>query len=380
MKSSLEARTWFRLAAIVCMVLPVVGIAHRAALRAAQANAVKIVPNGSALEENPGERGATYYALEAQTTQFTTRFHDGTTAVAERRADGGIETKLEDIAGNEINRFKAGPKLLMYLRPSEAPVQAVPEAGVHITLDWANRQSHRLYEDRVTSGAGLEWRDGFMRQGTARVTDEERSVVREVETRWAHGLSARTVRVRSKQGQTFGGQATRGDILVTKLIRDGVEVGLANYLTNERVFAWTIPGMTDGLINNDHLKTRYAGWPFTPDMVWMNLQTIALYHWKTAINQKGFVARCDQSKPNPLVQFFMPTVSANQPGCDGLHWVDGTVLRYCCDVHDYCYERSGCGWRSWWMIWSSWSCNYCNMSVVGCFASGTIRGVLVPLP
>ena len=56
----------------------------------------------------------------------------------------------------------------------------------------------------------------------------------------------------------------QGDILVTKLMRDGVEVGLANYLTYERIFAWTIPGMTEGLINNDHLKTRYAGWPFTP--------------------------------------------------------------------------------------------------------------------
>ena len=41
----------------------------------------------------------------------------------------------------------------MYLRPSEAPVQAVPDASVHITLDWSNRQSHRLYEDRVISGA-----------------------------------------------------------------------------------------------------------------------------------------------------------------------------------------------------------------------------------
>ena len=81
------------------------------------------------------------------------------------------------------------------------------------------------------------------------------------------------------------------------------------------------------------------GWPFTPDMVWMNLQTIALYHWKTAINKKGFVARCEPSKPNPLVQFFMPTVSANEPGCDDLHWLDGTVLRFCCDVHDYCLRE-----------------------------------------
>ena len=70
MKNSLQARTWFRLAAIVCLFLPMVGIAHRAALRAAQGNAVKIVPNGGALEGNPGEKGATYYALEAQTTRI----------------------------------------------------------------------------------------------------------------------------------------------------------------------------------------------------------------------------------------------------------------------------------------------------------------------
>ena len=88
MKNTLEARTWFRLAAIVCLFLPLVGIAHRAALRAAQGNAVKIVPNGGALEGNPGEKGATYYALESQTTRFTTRFHDGTKAVAERQGMG----------------------------------------------------------------------------------------------------------------------------------------------------------------------------------------------------------------------------------------------------------------------------------------------------
>jgi hypothetical protein len=109
-------------------------------------------------------------------------------------------------------------------------------------------------------------------------------------------------------------------------------------------------------------------------MVWMNLQTIALYHWKTAIKEKGFVARCEQPKPNPLVQFFMPTVSADEPGCDGLHWLDGTVLRFCCDVHDYCYERSGCDSRSWWMVWSSWRCDYCNMVAVRCFTTGGVPG------
>ena len=116
-------------------------------------------------------------------------------------------------------------------------------------------------------------------------------------------------------------------------------------------------------------------------MVWMNLQTIALYHWKTAIKEKGFVARCDQSKPNPLVQFFMPTLSANDPGCDDpFHWLDGTMLRFCCDVHDYCYEKNGCNYRSWWMIWTSWRCDYCNMVAVHCFEVGAVPGVPIRRP
>ena len=361
-------------------VFALVGIGYRAAVRAAQGNAVKIVPNGRALGGDPGERGATYYALEAQTTRFTTRFHDGTMAVAERSVDGSIETRLEDIAGNEINRFKIGHQVLRYLRPSEEPVQAVPDPSVHTTLDWSNRQSHRLYQDRVVSGAGLEWRDGLMRHARARTKDEERSVVREVETQWANGLSARTARVPARQGDTFGSQAVRGDILATKLMRDGVEVGLANYFTDERIFSWTIPGMSEGQLNSEHLKPQFGGWPFTPDMVWMNLQLIGLYHWKTAIDHKGFVAKCEPSKPNPLVQFFMPTVSANQPGCDGLHWLDNTVLRYCCDVHDFCYAKSGCNWKSWFMVFTSWRCDFCNMVAVECFTTGGKPGGIIRRP
>ena len=378
-KNAVPARTLFRYAAILCISSTLIVLSYRTAVRAAQGNApqgnaVKIVPNGRAIEGNPGEKGATYYALESQTTRFTTRFHDGTKAVAERSADGTIQTKLEDLAGNEINRFNAGHDVLMYLRPSADPVQAAPEPGLHVTLDWSNRQSHRLHEDRVVSGAGLEWRDGLMRHAGARAKDEERSVVREAEAQWANGLSARTVRVRARQGQKFEGRAVQGDILVTNLMRDGVQVGLANYFTYERIFAWSLPGMTEGQITNEHLKTRHGGWPFTPDMAWMNLQTIALYHWKTAINQKGFVARCDQAKPNPLVQFFMPTVSANEPGCDYLHWLDGTIIRYCCDMHDVCYSKEGCTAWSWWTIWTSWQCTYCNMTVVRCFRRGGVPG------
>src|SRR6266496_502037 len=44
---------------------------------------VRPAPVGQRLGTRPGEKGATYYALEAQTTRLTTRFADAV-AVAER--------------------------------------------------------------------------------------------------------------------------------------------------------------------------------------------------------------------------------------------------------------------------------------------------------
>jgi hypothetical protein len=288
----------FRIVAIVLISFALTIVARRTALRAAQGHPVKVVPNGTAIGGNPGEKGATYYALEGQTTRFTTRFLDGTKAVAERSSDGNIQAKLEDVSGNEINRFNVRHDVLMYLRPSADPVQAVADPGMHVTLDWSNRQSHRLYQDRVTSGAGLQWNEGLIRRAGATERDDEMASVRSVETQWAKGLSAKTARVRSQRGQVFDGRPVQGDVLVTKLMRDGVEIGIANYFTHERIYAWSVPGVTSGSIANEHLKQRHGGWPFTPDMVWMNLQAIGLYHWKTIIDQKGFVAR-QQGKAAP---------------------------------------------------------------------------------
>ena len=62
-------------------------------------HAVQIVPAGQKQVGNPGEKGATYYALEAQTTRLTTRFHDGHVAVTERGLVGDVRTTLRDPPG-----------------------------------------------------------------------------------------------------------------------------------------------------------------------------------------------------------------------------------------------------------------------------------------
>ena len=42
-------------------------------------------------------------------------------------------------------------------------------------------------------------------------------------------------------------------------------------------------------IGPEHLKQQYGGWPFKPDVAWLNLQTIATHHFKTLIAKQGFV-------------------------------------------------------------------------------------------
>jgi hypothetical protein len=330
-----------------------------------QTSAVRIIPAGRPAGGAPGQKGATYYALEGRTTRFTTHFTDGTKAVAERAIDGDLETRLEDAQGNEINRFKVergdGINDVLRYRPyGGTPVLAQPDPAVRQTLDWSNQQSYRLYRDRVASGTRLQWKGGLMRGGNAVPGDNERDV-REVETQWANGLVARTVhRTVPKDGV----------VLVTRLTRDDVEVGLSNYLVRDRIYIWNMPGVSQGTIAANHLKAQYGGWPFTPDMVWMNLQALGTYHWATLLKEKGTVAR-QPSPRNPILNFFAPTLAANSAGCDGLNWLDGTSFRPCCDVHDNCYEAQtpACTMRSWWS-WGRWECDKCNQFVWVCFVLG----------
>src|SRR4051812_2083615 len=91
-----------------------------AVVGAAQGNPlVQIVPPGQKQVGNPGEKGATYYGLEAQTTRLTTKFRDGHVAVTERGLVGEVQTTLRDESGNErarlrLNRIDGGHDMLNF--------------------------------------------------------------------------------------------------------------------------------------------------------------------------------------------------------------------------------------------------------------------------
>ena len=342
-----------------------------AALRAsppAQGNdaPVRTIPAGARVAGDPGKKGDTYYWLESQTTRQTTRYPDAT-VIAERGASGELRAKIHDRFGNESANFIARTGTVQYLPTGGQPLQAVNDSGERLTLEWTARQAYALSKEGTTN---LAWRSGLMRAKGAGARQE----VGELETEWANGLSAKVIRKSVTRHEIVKGRFVQGDVLKARLTKDGVEVGMALWFVKDQVFAWNIPGLSKGWLGPEHLKALYGGWPFAPDMHWLNLQLIASHHFQTLIKAKGFVAGNDisprRSWPDRIVNFFAPTVFADEPGCDGLHWLDGTIYRACCDVHDYCYAKYGCTSKTWWMVWTNWKCDLCNVVVIDCFVDG----------
>lgn len=378
-------KTWLAFALVVLVTAALAWPKASASSVAAQSNIpVQLVPAGQKQAGNPGEKGSTYYALEAQTTRVTTRFRDGHEAVSERGLTGDVTATVRDHGGNQqarlrLNRIDAGHDMVN-IEPSDGSptLQALSNpATVKPTLDWAARQAYGLAMDGV---ADLVWDGGAMRPRNAARRDVEKDVD-QVETVWANGVVAKASRQNYSRRQIAPGRFVEGPVLVTELTQHGTPIGTGVWFERDRVFAYTLPGLLAGavIIGEKELKANYGGWPFAPDTTWLNLQMIAAHHFKTLSVRQGSVAKaCEPAKPSRVAQFFMPTVQANEPGCDGLHWLDGTIVRECCDDHDRCYAKGGCSSSSWWMVWSSWTCTSCNLAVVGCFLaeSGSDQGCI----
>jgi len=360
--------------AAIGLIVTMVGVRRTATAEvrsaAAQAGtpAVKTMPPGTRLSSDPGKKGDTYYWLESQATRSTIRFGE-TLVVADRGNDGKLHAKVTDRSGNDHGDLVSSSSLVQYRAPSGDVLLAQNESGEPATLDWAARQAYGLSKD---GAANLVWDHGVMRARHAapRDTDAEADAL---ETVWANGLVARLEKRDLPPQELAPGRTVSGRAWVTTLTKDGVVAGHSIWFERDQVFAYQLAGLTDGVvwIGPEHLKADYGGWPFKPDLTWLNLQTIAGHHFKTLVARQGLVAkRCETPPPGRLAQFFFPTVHANEPGCDYLHWFDATILRGCCDDHDRCYAKSGCSDKSWWQFWKSWTCDMCNVTVVQCFTTG----------
>jgi hypothetical protein len=240
-----------------------------------------------------------------------------------------------------------------------------------VTLDWSNQQAYAMWKDRAADPAvALEWQGDVIRARGSRPIDFHVGTL-DVRTEWLDGFAARATRSAGRRPHPKTGAATRGSSLESRLTRDNLEIGRSRWYPEEQVYVWSVPGLTTGYMDAERMKDM-GGWTFTPDLAWANVQTYALHYFHTLVATQGFVS--DARPPSRpwlarFVEAVAPTVYANDAGCDGLHWLDMTIFRPCCDAHDRCYEKYGCSWKSWWQWWSSWGCTGCNIGVTICIMS-----------
>jgi len=321
-----------------------------------------------------GERGATYDWLESKATRVTTRFADAT-VIAERAADGRTTTKVRDRIGNEVATFRvhhvdATNDVLEFAMPDGSSMRAAVRPGVRPTLDWSSQQAYSLWKDGGALHVPLEWQDTLVRPRGAKKRDVSNESL-QTDTEWAGGFSATVTKKIGTHVSLQTGRKTTGLVFVSAFKQDGVEVGFSQWWPEEQTFAWSFPGLTDGYVDASRLA-RDGGWTFVPDMAWLNTQNLAFQQFHTLVNTHGAVSERRGGWLETLGGLIAPTLLANEPGCDGLHWLDQSIFRPCCDTHDRCYEKQdpACSASSWWRWWGGWQCDLCNIYVAFCFATG----------
>jgi hypothetical protein len=370
--------------------------------------------------------GSTFHALEARATRVTTTFPDAVIDV--RRGEGQqVEAVLRTRGGTVGGRLHVAPGTRRVTwqgagvgrQPAEFELPDQATVG----LDWAAFQLYALHVDEAADADGADavgdpgaW-DGHVRRS-------RRAMARGIS---AGQLSARVQRVETEFGDLVvraeldthvrakapGRRVDYSKFTATILeARTGARRGFVRWFDTAQVLTWKIEGGSQGVILPERLR---GGWTFTPTMAWANVQAyqfatqatrtldpvdpaagafaglfarpaatpLARVAWAVAplpaatLAVSGPIARAvlpDMPTLNGIWlrpwQFMGAAAAANEPGCDNLHWLDGSIFRACCDQHDRCYETNGCDAGSWWWPFSgSWSCQRCNVAVVYCFCT-----------
>ena len=144
-----------------------------------------------------GDRGVTYHSLENKATRVTTTFADAI-AVAERGPDGQLSSRVTDLAGNEVARFKvhrvdAESDSLEFTLAGQATRHAARRSGLRPTLDWSNQQAYSFWKDRDALDSCWSGRTRLMRPAGARKRDVRNEALR-IDTEWLGGASASVIR------------------------------------------------------------------------------------------------------------------------------------------------------------------------------------------
>lgn len=296
------------------------------------------------------DKGGTFHARERRAYEVTTFYRD-MTAVATRSTDGRIAAAVTGqsaalrIEASVASDSDAG--FLLTVNGKAGTLLFRGRSDLVPTLDWANRQTVSLLG--ATDPVRIRWSHDLLVPSGG--SDSAAAEILGVRTRWPGGMVAEA-RVHERYAETT-------------LTRSEQALGIVRWYPAEQVLAWKFPGLAEGALD-DESQARIGGWPFTPDMAWMNVQALAFFEYASARRAPRM------NVPEGIrsaFEFFSPPLLA-QDGCTGLHWLDGTTYRECCDIHDQCYVKNGCSSDSWWWPFgSAWQCTACNGGAVFCFSA-----------
>lgn len=380
---------------------------------------VLLLDAGRAAAQNVG-MGVRYAQLDAHAVRTVTDF-GSVRAISVRRPDGSLETTLQTADGEELSRLSfspAGRHLVTGDQSGQGPrFSAPPSLGV--TSDWANAQLFSLWQDRAGgSGLGLLAApvfDGYFFRhpalssaGKKVAEDHHRSIaaaVRRIRTEFP-----RVIAEAVRNSKPIAAEDRSGEVHSTLTARlfdraTAQPIGIMQWFPEAQTLSWKLHGQESSFIDPRRLaQARIPGWPFQPTLAWSNVQLYSFYNDQQTRRATAEVALAGSpiDAPSPVQSlrsdspirsgaFDAPdqyagsdtsgisrataAVCTNEPdGCTGLHWLDDTIYRECCDEHDRCYykDRSECcTFWSWFFPWQQgWSCAECNLDVVWCFVTG----------
>lgn len=332
--------------------------------------------------------GKTYYELESTASSVVAEFEE-TVVTARRDGAHNVSSEVTERGRSRVlaRGTVAGGATALSFRLAGVAGQGdtVPVRQGRSTLDWASIQTYLLSREGRSIDRREELRDGYLRRSATRDNPDDLPV--RLTTHFGNGLVATTTR----RGSSLDPEAETGmPYFSTVLTRDDEGVGTLQWHPGRRQMTWHFPGLTQGKITEESLQRVGKEWEFTPTLAWANVQALAFYEMYTKLKQEqiafagraggGCVPGSTQRQPAKVVASLFnamyPIALADAPGCDGLNWLDNTIVRPCCDQHDKCYAKEGCTAWSWlWPFSGSWACETCNieaaMCVVGMFECQT---------
>ena len=345
--------------------------------------------------------GATFHSLDAEATRVITWYAD-TYAITERGADHRLRTRLFDkrsatvVASAEYDVGDAHAPARLQAEVEAETLVVEQAAAPRRPTAWANTQLRQLWLDqRSRRAAGRTDKPAFITEGGLwriadvggpPLTSGPRDDDEGVEALAAEFAGVMAVAQRDRHAPPKRGERVAQSAFTARMYDEqGRQAGFLRWFDKERVLTWSFPNGRRGTAMESRVP---GGFKFTPTLAWATVQALAFLRQSArpappAVPVPPMAREAQNVAPEstdlPGRGPCAGEAAGQEGGCDGvsdgctgLHWLDYTIFRECCDAHDKCFERDFrlgqcCEAWSWLFPNPLWHCSRCNFAVASCF-------------